>query len=247
MSYTKMKCLTFLLFGLTSALATDRVLQEFINANNIFTAPVYKQVLSLNKDKPNFLISPFSAETVLALTLSGCKGETADEIRNALHLTDDQKNGGDISMTIILPNEKNGVASLENQIDRVFVPHNLTAEVVNVALPKFKIETKIDFKKVLPHLGVEAAFDANKADLSGIAGKKGDLYISEVIQKTFIDVAESGVEAAAATYVASRGYSAIPIEDPPVPKEFIADHPFIFYIKAKGFIIFAGKVSAPDQ
>ncbi|RZC36491.1 Serpin domain containing protein, partial [Asbolus verrucosus] len=31
-----------LFFTLTSALATDRVLQEFINANNLFTAPVYK-------------------------------------------------------------------------------------------------------------------------------------------------------------------------------------------------------------
>ncbi|RZC41004.1 Serpin domain containing protein, partial [Asbolus verrucosus] len=66
----------------------------------------------------------------------------------------------------------------------------------------------------------------NEADLSGIAGEKGDLIISDVLQKTYIDVEEGGVEAAAATYVVP-GSAFIS----PEPKEFIADHPFIFYIK----------------
>ena len=42
-------------------------------------------------------------------------------------------------------------------------------------------------------------FDAQTADLSGIAGDKGDLVIDKVAQKTYIDVSEEGVEAAAAT------------------------------------------------
>ena len=41
----------------------------------------------------------------------------------------------------------------------------------------------------------------NEADLSGIAANKGDLTVGEVVQKTFIDVNEEGVEAAAATEV----------------------------------------------
>ena len=43
-------------------------------------------------------------------------------------------------------------------------------------------------------------FRDDEADLSGIAGEKGDLIVDKVRQKTFIDVSENGVEAAAATF-----------------------------------------------
>jgi serpin B len=55
-------------------------------------------------------------------------------------------------------------------------------------------------------MGVNKAFDQDQADLSGIAGKKGDLIIDKIAQKTFIDVAEQGVEAAAADYYCKRLY-----------------------------------------
>ncbi|RZC34508.1 Serpin domain containing protein, partial [Asbolus verrucosus] len=140
------------------------------------------------------------------------------------------------------PNEKEGLAALENEIERVFTPHNLTKHLVNIALPKFRIESKIDLKKILQNLGVSKAFDDKQADLSGIAGKKGDLIISKAKQKTFIDVSEEGVEAAAATYVEIAVLLSV-IRDP--IKNFIADHPFTFYIKVKGVIVFAGRVTEP--
>jgi serpin B len=48
---------------------------------------------------------------------------------------------------------------------------------------------------------VKKIFGEGEVDLSGIAGEKGDLIVDEVAQKTFIDVSEEGVEAAAATLV----------------------------------------------
>jgi serpin B len=48
---------------------------------------------------------------------------------------------------------------------------------------------------------VQKIFNETEADLSGIAGEKGDLIVDEVAQKTFIDVSEEGVEAAAASFV----------------------------------------------
>jgi serpin B len=50
-------------------------------------------------------------------------------------------------------------------------------------------------------LGVTKAFEDGEADFSGIAGEKGELFINDVVQKTYIDVNEDGVEAAAATYI----------------------------------------------
>jgi serpin B len=50
-------------------------------------------------------------------------------------------------------------------------------------------------------LGVHAAFNPTVADFSGIAGVAGDILISKVTQKTYIDVSEIGVEAAAATSI----------------------------------------------
>ncbi|RZB40088.1 Serpin domain containing protein, partial [Asbolus verrucosus] len=152
--------------------------------------------------------------------------------------------GEDASMVIILPHEKEGLAALENQIESVFSPREYCQRIINISLPKFKIESQIHFKGILLNLGVSKAFDEKQADLSGIAGGKGDLIIDNIVQKTFIDVSEDGVEAAAAT----DGLIAIPISliSGSIP-DFIADHPFIFYIKVKGIIAFAGRVTDPSQ
>ncbi|KAJ3652998.1 hypothetical protein Zmor_018919 [Zophobas morio] len=153
--------------------------------------------------------------------------------------------GDEASMVIVLPNEKDGLASLENQLDQVFSPqHELKKTFLNVVLPKFRIETFINFVPILQKLGVNQVFDPKKADLSGLAGNKGDLVFDKVAQKTFIDVSEEGVEAAAATFV----LIAVPVSAPlHSPKNFIADHPFIFYIKVKDIIVFAGRVTDPSK
>ncbi|CAH1376608.1 unnamed protein product [Tenebrio molitor] len=150
--------------------------------------------------------------------------------------------GGQASMVVVLPNRKNGLVQLERQIDKVFMAQEFSKETVTVFLPRFKIETTTNFKSVLKKMGVNKAFDQSQADLSGIAGKKGDLIIDKIAQKTFIDVAEQGVEAAAADYY----LIAIPLSGPPKSiKMFKANHPFIFYIKIHGVIVFAGRVTNP--
>ncbi|RZC38163.1 Serpin domain containing protein [Asbolus verrucosus] len=104
-----------------------------------------------------------------------------------------------ISMTFILPSEREGLASLEGHVEKVFLPRKYSYEQVNVALPRFKIESKLNCKEILRKLGVKKAFVDGQADFSGVSDE--DLAIDEVIQKTFIEVSEDGVEAAAATEV----------------------------------------------
>ncbi|KAJ3644602.1 hypothetical protein Zmor_022322 [Zophobas morio] len=150
--------------------------------------------------------------------------------------------GEEASMVIVVPDDIDGLPLLETQMKKVLRPKKFASTFVNVLLPKFRIETSLDFKKVLKNMGVSSIFDEKSADLSGIAGKKGDLVVDKVAQKSYIDVSEEGVEAAAATYV----LIAVPMSAPPEPpKMFRADRPFLFYIKVKGVIVFVGRVTNP--
>ncbi|XP_063903629.1 antichymotrypsin-2-like isoform X2 [Zophobas morio] len=145
----------------------------------------------------------------------------------------------EVSMTFVLPNEVEGLEKLENQINKVFEPQNFEYYFVNVSIPKFKIESTVDFKTILQNLGVKKAFTDGAADFSGISDRA--LVISDVLQKTFIDVSEQGVEAAASTEIRFLTYSGR--AEP--TKSFHADHPFIYFIKVRGVILFAGRVTMP--
>ena len=89
---------------------------------------------------------------------------------------------------------------------------------------------------------MKKAFGPGEADFSGMDGTKS-LFISDVIHQAFIDVNETGTEAAAATAVIIALGMA-----PGEPKVFRADHPFIFIIQQRdtGNILFIGRVSNPN-
>ncbi|KAJ3644591.1 hypothetical protein Zmor_022312 [Zophobas morio] len=145
----------------------------------------------------------------------------------------------DASMTFVLPNKIDGLAVLEKQRDKVLADQPYSVKLVDVALPKFRIETSIDFNEVLQKMGIRAAFSPGQADFSGISGEKGELYLQKVKQKSFIGVDENGVEAAAASS------ADVPIYSIAMDK-FVADHPFMFYIKVKGVVLFEGRVVDPQ-
>lgn len=108
-----------------------------------------------------------------------------------------------------------------------------TYEDVIVKLPKFEVETSLDKRELVNFLisqGAEFPFSSvpGVPDFS-IMSKDAEWYISDIIQKSKIKVDEDGIEAAAVTAVMMAATSAL-IEDPPTPKEFIADRPFSFYL-----------------
>jgi serpin B len=94
----------------------------------------------------------------------------------------------------------------------------------------------LNLKAVLQKMGMKDVF-GNDADLSGMNKQKA-LYLSAVLHKAFVQVDETGTEAAAAT----GGVVAIKSAPPVKNKIFRADHPFLFLIKHRetGTILFSG-------
>jgi serpin B len=119
----------------------------------------------------------------------------------------------------------------------------LSPHYVAVALPKFQLRTQLDLSGPLAGMGMPLAFEPGRADLSGIAGPPGELYIQHVIHEAYIDVDEAGTKAAAATGVVI-GTSAV--EAPP-RIQFIVDRPFVFVLRdiRTGAILFTGVTSRP--
>jgi serpin B len=125
----------------------------------------------------------------------------------------------------------------------------LKSERVWVTLPKFRLDPaeSIDLKDTLTAMGMPLAFDANKADFTGIANppKPDDrLYIGHVFHKAFVEVDEAGTEAAAATAVAMPRAGAAPAK----PTRFEANHPFMFFIRdtKNDALLFVGRVDDPS-
>ncbi len=97
-------------------------------------------------------------------------------------------------------------------------------------------------KDVLSRMGMPVAF-SDRADLSGIGGEPGDLFIKDVIHKAYVNVDEEGTEAAAATGVVVEAKALI------VAPEFRADHPFLFLIRdtRNGSVLFLGRLADPTK
>lgn len=176
-------------------------------------------------------------------------GETSN-----LQILEMSYRGDDLSMLIILPKDNN-LNALENTFSKENLDNwkaSMQDKDVRVSLPKFKFETKYFMADTLKQMGMPTAFDRDNADFTGMFTKTpsiGNLYISAVIHQTFVEVAEYGTEAAAATAVVMGIATSVgpgPAQEP--PKVFNADHPFIFVIQQKstGNILFMGRMSNPS-
>jgi serpin B len=149
--------------------------------------------------------------------------------------------GGSLAMTVIVPDD---LAAFEASLDGAAfdaIVASLASSSVDLAFPKFGIETRAELNDVLKALGMPLAFDPSGADFSGITNEEA-LFIAWVIHQANIDVDEKGTEAAAATAVGMEG-SAGPTE----PIEMRVDRPFLFALRDKptGAILFLGRVTEP--
>ena len=160
----------------------------------------------------------------------------------------------ELSMIALLPKAREGLSAFEQSLTPAHMQQLLgqlrPARTVIVTMPKFKMEAQFRLKDTLIAMGMKKAFDMKMADFSGVASREtmqhdGNLSISAVIHKAYVDVNEEGTEAAAATEVTVIASVARPT--PPII--FRADHPFMFLIRdnRSGSILFIGRVTNPSS
>jgi serpin B len=151
--------------------------------------------------------------------------------------------GDAISMLVLLPRRADGLPALERALSAARVTEwtaALTPREVEVALPRFTMTSRFALKPALGHLGMPLAF-SDRADFSGMAAAP-PLKVDDVYHQAFVEVNESGTEAAAATgvVVSTRSFR------PPAPV-FRADHPFVVLIRdhRTDSLLFAGRLAQP--
>jgi serpin B len=148
--------------------------------------------------------------------------------------------GGRLAFDILLP-APGAMAALIGRLRHegaAALLAGLRPQEVALSLPKLRLRTHVELSAPLQSLGVSDAFSPARADLSGIAGAPGDLFVSAVEHEAFIRVDESGTEAAAATGVA---IATAEIMRPQIA--FDVDRPFVFLVRdtETGTILFAGE------
>ena len=155
--------------------------------------------------------------------------------------------GRAFTMTVLLPWQGVSVDTLAANLDAgqwedIADGFSDTTDV-RLFLPRFRMSYNRTLNDDLKALGMVDAFYASLADFTRLSpvASIDPLFISEVKQKSWVDVNEEGTEAAAATSVA------VSVKSGRGPRVVRADRPFLFFIRERlsGTILFAGKFASP--
>lgn len=156
---------------------------------------------------------------------------------------------GKYAFAALLPEEHISMKDYVNSLSGEHLSNMLSDTIdadIRASLPKFEAEYSVEMKNVLKSMGMTTAFDSGQADFSGIGfSSDGNLYISDVIHKTFIAVDEQGTKAGAATLVEVCSESAsIDIAE---PIYITLDRPFLYMIIdcKESLPVFIGTVMEP--
>lgn len=195
----------------------------------------------INTKEGNFTLADGSSTTIPFMhgnfTLSALVSEKISAVRLPYE-------GGTYAMAAIMPAAD--FAGFESQLtaaelEQILSDLQSSSAMVDLSLPKFQAESRFGLGDILAGLGMPDAFDAEKADFSGMTGKP-DLMISSVLHQATIDVNEEGTEAAAATAVVV-GVTSMPGQSYTIR----LDKPFIYviYETTTNTITFMGRVVNP--
>jgi serpin B len=113
----------------------------------------------------------------------------------------------------------------------------LSQTPVEVRMPRFEVDTRLELTETLRALGMVDAF-TERADFSGMSAAR-PLFISKVVHRTVVEVDEHGSEGASA--------GGVVLKKGPRPRVITVDRPFMFLVRDRrtGNILFLGRVMDP--
>lgn len=159
--------------------------------------------------------------------------------------------GDDIELVAMMPTDADNFDQWATELNREHfdgVLDNIKQRDVALQFPRFESGSDLKLSELLESMGMVDAFDECAADFSGITGAEPcipdrAIYIDEIFHKSFVDIDESGTEAAAATAVVMVRVTSLGPEPPTVR----FDRPFYYFIhhRPTGLILFAGRMFDP--
>jgi serine protease inhibitor len=206
----------------------------------LVNAIYFKGVWQKQFDKSKTVDAPFHAADGTTSTVKMmARGEGVQYTATADYSAIDLPYGNSaFTMTVILPNgDIDAFAESFDGAKWSSLVGSLRDSNVHVYLPRFRIEWMRELPEDLKQLGMRRAFVPGGADFTRMSPVGLDLFITKVLQKTFVEVDEAGTEAAAATVVGIGVVS--------MPPSFRADRPFLVVIRERfsGAILFIGKIA----
>lgn len=112
--------------------------------------------------------------------------------------------GGEYAFAALLPGEDTDVYEFAKSLDseaweKIWEDSLVTS--VSTVIPEFSYSYDIELINVMKALGVTDIFDGTTSDLSNLGSSTGgNLFVSRVEQKTYIEVSRNGTKAAAITH-----------------------------------------------
>lgn len=138
---------------------------------------------------------------------------------------------GKYAFVAMLPKEEVTVAEYVASLNGTHVKQLLEGKTdieVDTAIPKFEAEFQVELSDVLKNMGMQDAFDENRADFSGIGKYDGkEIYINQVLHKTYLSVGEQGTKAGAATAVEMAAKTSLA---PEPNKKVYLERPFVYLL-----------------
>ncbi|XP_054740854.1 serine protease inhibitor 42Dd-like [Anastrepha obliqua] len=145
-----------------------------------------------------------------------------------------------VSLFILFPNEIDGLARLEDELQRqrvdiTSVAMTLKPKCIKLGLPKFKLECDIDMQPVLKDLGVKAIFSENM-DFVRLLSSLGVMKISQLRQIAAVEINDDGTNESSTkvSFLLSEGENCSLLE---------INHPFFFAIMDEERIYYGGHIT----